>query len=341
MDQNTVTLLMVAGLITAAVAIWVVWAYFERTKPTRIRKAREGNLLDSSDEAHNSVVTTESIINVMKKRGVDVAHSEILIQRAEMALDAGNHTKALRLSQEARDELDDAKSRPHTPRPVLKKVRRSEREPSDALDELVKLEESLKKDDVEKQEEFTQDREKIRVLPENYMESKFEIDVARGLVRERGNTEAMELLHTAERYFEDEDYTEALKYSIRAKKAVDVNEAGLLAPQKVDRSKKEPPVEDKFTVKPAPEAKTSTGVLSCEECGNPVDETDKFCNQCGGKLEFKTTCPDCGKEVSNTHRFCSNCGGDLRATDYECPECGTEIDTDSKFCPACGVQFED
>ncbi len=343
MDANTVTLILGGALISTAIAFWVAWSYLERTKPKRIRKAQEGNVLDSKDEAHNSVVSTKSIINVMKKKGVDVGSSEIIIERAEIALDAGNYKKAKRLAEEAKDDLDNAKTRPQPAMPVLKKVGKEDIEyESDVLDDLVKLEEELSEEDRSKQQEFVEEKEKIRVLPDNYLESKFEIDVAKQLVQERGTHESIKLLQMAESHFENEDYTGALKYAMKTKKSIDEKEAGLLAAQKVDRVK--PESISKGEVKTSPtsyEIETREEAFSCPECGNPVDVSDKFCNLCGGKLEFKSNCPECGVEVSPLHRFCANCGTDLKSTAYECPECGTEIDADSKFCPACGIGFED
>ncbi len=342
MDSTTATLIMGGALISTAIAIWVVWAYFERTKPMRIKKAHEGNVLDSKDEAHNTVVSTKSIISVMRTRGVDVDSSEIIIQRAEIALEAGDYKKAKRLAEEAKEELDDAKIKPQPARPVLKKADKKDVEYESAFDDLVKLEKELKEDDLSKQKEFIEEKEKIRVLPDNYLESKFEIGVAKKLVEERGNHESIKLLQMAENHFENEDYTGALKYAIKTKKSIDEKEAGLLAAQKLDRVKQESTAIEKEQVSPTSyDVVTGDDFPSCPECGNKVDGTDKFCNQCGGKLEFKAKCPECGVDVSPSHQFCSKCGADMTSTVFECPECGYEIEEDSNFCPGCGIEFED
>ncbi len=320
MDATTISLIVVGVLISASIALWVVWAFLERSKPTRIRKARHEQELSKNDEAHNMVTATRSIMNVMKRKGGDVSSAEILIKRAELALDTGSHVKAKRLAEEAREELDRVKTMPVAPVKVEKE------EIEDPVD-LVR--------DREIQKELIESRERIERLPDNYLESKFEIDIARELCDREGTPEARRLLAMAADCYDDREYTSALKYAIRCKKAIDEEEAGLLSAQKIGQ--KGSVVEEVRELK----IREDKSVEKCPDCGNIVDRTDTFCNMCGEKLSFRINCPGCGVEVSDEQKFCAKCGTELTLSAYECPECGAEIEEDSKFCPECGVEFSE
>ncbi len=59
---------------------------------------------------------------------------------------------------------------------------------------------------------------------------------------------------------------------------------------------------------------------NCQNCGNPLKDTDAFCPSCGfaiqpassgfppGTASGMTRCPDCGKELSNRAPTCPHCG---------------------------------
>ena len=52
--------------------------------------------------------------------------------------------------------------------------------------------------------------------------------------------------------------------------------------------------------------------IFCNQCGEELDASAKFCKNCGTELV----------EESNQNKFCSNCG--------------VEMDSNAKFCPECG-----
>ncbi len=55
---------------------------------------------------------------------------------------------------------------------------------------------------------------------------------------------------------------------------------------------------------PAPQI-TQTSVL-CPQCGSPVPSAQKFCGECGAKMEKQ--CSSCGATWSATQKFCGECG---------------------------------
>jgi predicted amidophosphoribosyltransferase len=51
----------------------------------------------------------------------------------------------------------------------------------------------------------------------------------------------------------------------------------------------------------------------CVKCGRGGDTDQKFCPQCGGKMEVPITeCPSCKSPIGDTEKFCTNCGNKLR-----------------------------
>ncbi|GEM_PF-3454482 len=323
MEPTTFLLLMIAVLLGFSGVIYGVWLYFEKSKPERLKRVKKESSIDPEDEAYNAVMTGKSICRVLKNSGHDVSSAEIILERAELALQSDDNQKAIQLAEEAKNKIEQAKERGKTtPAEILDST-----PPKEPKSEAVK--------------EFEKAKEKIQNLPDNYMESKFEIDVARDMVEEDGDTEARRLLDMAEESYSAGDYTQALSYAVRCKKWIDEDSAGLLAGQRIGKRE---PVEEKKTeisVKnlSTPEEKKESD-HRCDECGNKVSTDDKFCNRCGAKLDFSTRCPNCGGKVEPEFNFCSGCGEELVPTVFECPECETEVDEDTKFCPSCGVELE-
>ena len=51
----------------------------------------------------------------------------------------------------------------------------------------------------------------------------------------------------------------------------------------------------------------------CVKCGRGGDPEQKFCPQCGGKMEIPlTNCPGCKKAIDDTEKFCTECGYKLK-----------------------------
>lgn len=52
--------------------------------------------------------------------------------------------------------------------------------------------------------------------------------------------------------------------------------------------------------------------MKCQKCEYELTSEDKFCPNCGAKVEIDYNhCPECGFEVNDTQRYCQNCGCDL------------------------------
>jgi uncharacterized OB-fold protein len=84
--------------------------------------------------------------------------------------------------------------------------------------------------------------------------------------------------------------------------------------------------------------------MLCSKCGFDNAADNKFCSNCGAKLEVPvevpaqpTTstafCPKCGAPLRPEAQFCSKCGAKLVNA---CPKCGSPVTPGAKFCPQCG-----
>ena len=53
--------------------------------------------------------------------------------------------------------------------------------------------------------------------------------------------------------------------------------------------------------------------MKCSFCGAELGEQEKFCPECGKKVETQTVrfCRECGSELKEGTRFCTNCGAEI------------------------------
>ena len=78
----------------------------------------------------------------------------------------------------------------------------------------------------------------------------------------------------------------------------------------------------------------SPDAIICPACGTPNEKGEKFCSECGGKLQV--TCPSCGGAVAIGKKFCPECGTQIGGP-KKCQKCGAEIPSGKKFCGECGT----
>ena len=58
--------------------------------------------------------------------------------------------------------------------------------------------------------------------------------------------------------------------------------------------------------KPAPLGAAPNTAGTCSNCGRPLREGARFCDNCGNPVAV--TCPGCGKQLRIGARFCDECG---------------------------------
>lgn len=81
--------------------------------------------------------------------------------------------------------------------------------------------------------------------------------------------------------------------------------------------------------------------IECSNCGAQVDENNKFCTECGNKIENEINCPQCSTILPVNTKFCTDCGADVsKPAEIQCPKCSKTYPADTKFCTECGSKIQ-
>ena len=299
-------ILAVLGVILAIV-VFLELRYF-RSK----RKARVDNKI-LLDDAYNSIMTTKAVAEALKSQGKVSKEANLLIIEAEAAFQRGNHLYALESINKAKDLLKNAKE--ETADPVASIVAKVG---SKGVEE---------KCEVPFQE--------ARKLPKNYLESKFMICSVRDILEQRGakqkNAGAEENLKQADQMFQKEEYTEALKLALRAKRALDggADSIGPIEskPIATDSQMERLPPQPKSLREPS---------KNCVRCGASLTDDDVYCRKCGMKVDRSPKCSACEEKLADDDIFCRKCGNQVKNA-YSCPKCGEVVSEDATSCPKCGT----
>ncbi len=350
-------LFVIIIVIVFSVITLSAYFYLEKTKEKRLRKIRKESRLSPEDRAYNKVKRAEGVTRMMKRKGKEVDKAKEMVDKAEDALHKGKVNQAEKLASKVDDDISGVHN-------GGEKQDNSEMKKAYTVDELEEVEFKDSKKGDKKRRELERQKKKLESLPDNYLESKFELKVAKELIEKEDQDEkAKKYFAKAEDCFENEDYTESLRYSIKCKKQIEGEEgAGLIAGQNIDK-KESPPeeVKEKYPdligeqeEKPRSsdeglDESVSTKDVSagnnklikrCPDCDFEGGEDDLYCPKCGVELITELNCPECGEEVEEEDEFCRKCGSPLDESQFVCPDCGREVDPEDEFCPGCGIEFE-
>jgi NADH pyrophosphatase NudC (nudix superfamily) len=88
-----------------------------------------------------------------------------------------------------------------------------------------------------------------------------------------------------------------------------------------------------------------TQIAACKENISEFEQNIQRIKEANAAPGTTILCSACGKQVEQSLKFCPNCGNRLAdATEPEkklCPNCGQELGKDQKFCGACGAKLEE
>ncbi|MFQ6060307.1 MAG: zinc ribbon domain-containing protein [Thermoplasmata archaeon] len=279
--------ILMVVLVLAMVLIVIVEILYLRSRRIK-RRLRSGSVLPIKqskemigDEAHNALITGRAIARTLERTGTPMGSAWDLLREAQTAYDRKNYRVCIDLVDKAKDMMKSAR---------LAREKRGD---------LAKLE---GKPFLSAGEEEMLTKEYItKKLPENYMQAKFSIGVARKQIEEKSeaglDTEAATtILRDAEAAFEAKDYATALKLAIRSKNMVDAGESGLttLAAEEEVIEVTEEQLKNR-----------------CVGCGEFLIIGDNFCRKCGAKIPKAIECEKCGKLAEIDDNFCRKCGAKL------------------------------
>ncbi|MFW6072291.1 MAG: zinc-ribbon domain-containing protein [Thermoplasmatota archaeon] len=326
--MEPILLVLIAVALMVGISASILY-YLEKTKSDRIRNVKKSKGMNSEDDAYNKVKNAQNIAKILKRKGYKTEEASKMLENAELQIKRENYVKAKNLAREAKNKLEQNKMNPTNKSENKKDENEKDLKKKEAysIDELKDMDLDEKEKMSERAKKMKKQQERLQSLPENYLESKFELDIIREKIDgAKENEDAQNYLKLAERYFDEGSYTEALKYSVKCKKAIDGKESGLLAGQKIDKKekgeekekiKKEKPelteIEEK-SQQSEKDKKTTEGrkqVLKCPSCGYTGGLGDKFCSKCGTELEEISLCPNCDSEVREDDNYCPQCGTEL------------------------------
>ncbi len=301
MDEVTLTIALLILAVIMMVVAYVMLAFMRKSKLKKLSEEA-----DPKEDAYNQIQMLRGMVRMMKERNYNVGAVENMVAKAQKAYDMENYAECIEIVNNAKRML--TRIREETP---------VEDGLSPRVAEEMKIIRKIEESSPKEAELPTPLHELEKDLPENFLQSKFEIRVVEGKLvdYEEGELKQAALLYLsrAKKAFDNEDYTEALRLAVKSNRILETGE--------IPEERMEPETHE-VPVKPEPqsagvvpiveEEESEEEELHCPSCGAVVRPEDKFCWNCGTRLVFKYYCPNCGAEVSSEDKFCRQCGHRLK-----------------------------
>ena len=302
MDAGTVTMIeFLLIIIFLPVIAYLLMVIYRKAKMKNVRE--ESNI---EDDSYNQLQILESMIKMLSRKGYNTKPVESMLSKARIAYNDRNYAECIEIINSAKRmimKIDD----------VTRAQAITEETPS--VTEEMKIIKRIEEKAPAKEEMPSQVKDFERKLPENYLQSKFEIGVVEGKIMQREEGEvkqaAIMYLEKAKEFFQNRNYTEALRFAIKSNRILDTNEIPQGIPPQEEKKEIPKRLEIPKTSEAQPEEEEEEE-LHCPNCGAVVRPGDKYCWNCGAKLIFIYKCPNCGAEVSSEDNFCRNCGYKLK-----------------------------
>jgi Double zinc ribbon len=308
-------ILIAAAVILGVVVIGVLLLIINRLK------RRRAQLLDElstsprvvSDRAYNRLEMARREAAILGRQGADTSRARELIAQSQAALDQRQFSRAYELAQSAHEALVHARTTgtlpssgtgpptpasPPTP-PVLSPRSAA---PSFAAVPLASGGGGL---DV---------TAPVARLAPNRAESQFQIrllDAELDAATAKRSSPAMvatasALRSQAQSSFDHEQYTDALRFALRARRELGGN-VETLAPGPPSAAPAAGERSNGGTGDPSVVAERAASGARCPQCGYPALADDAFCRGCG-LPRTPTTCAKCGAARTPSDTFCGRCG---------------------------------
>jgi len=293
-------------LLSVLVIVMALVVYYElrvmRGKAKEVRAASQ-----RKDEAHNAVLTTRSILDVVEREGTDVSTARAVLLRARDAMARGDYDRATDLCESARVELMSCRQKVED-RPLPRAAAVDDGDDLERLaDEIVGSEKRPPR----------ADSYRGTKLPvgegSGYLGAKFEISAAKdeiGLSAKRGRdiNEAKALLKMAESEFESGNYSRSLSLAVKARKELGAGASSDTIPLRIPPKT---PLSGECTEDVADMTDDEARHLKCGSCSSMIMPDDVFCGYCGAPSTRERKCAKCGRVSDPKDRFCRSCGSEL------------------------------
>lgn len=287
-------LILIAVLAAAMIFVVLFEMRVMRNRSKEVRRASQ-----RKDEAYNAILTTRSVMGVMRRQGGDVGAAERLVSAAKKAMERGDYDKCTDLCDQAREELTNPTARKQELFPPA--VDDAEKDRLERVAENILSTRAAPSSDSYKGTKLSTDQDG------SYLSAKFEMNTAREDIRKASEggmdvSQAQDVMTDAEAAFATGNYARALSLSVKARKSVSAEAASETIRLKTARE----PVESRAE-EGADETSDEPG-LACGKCDAPLDSNDTFCPKCGTKVLRERVCVSCGSKPKPSDMFCRKCG---------------------------------
>lgn len=300
MDEVTLTIALLVVAVIMMVVAYIMLAFMKKSKLKKL--SEEG---DPKEDAYNQIQMLRSMVRMMKERNYNVGAVENMVVKAQRAYDMENYAECIEIVNNAKR--------------ILARLREEEVVEdglSPRVAEEMKIIKKIEESSTQEAELPTPLHELEKDLPENFLQSKFEIRVVEGKLvdYQEGEVKQAALLYLskAKKAFDEKDYTEALRLAVRSNRILETGEIPVENVEIPAPAISEPPDTKEVVPIVEEEEVEEEEELHCPNCGAVVRPEDKFCWNCGTRLVFKYYCPNCGAEVSSEDKFCRHCGYRLK-----------------------------
>ena len=269
-------------------------------------RAAKGSVVPKSDETYNAIQITRKLIQKYSSQGFDTSRSDKALKSAIELYRSNQFDAALEEINRAKKYLLESQVVGPEAQVVGREtqvVGREAQVSGRTEEEVESMEAQLKKK-----------------LPENYMQAKFQITLSEDLITEyesqgKNVDNSRKILEKAKKLFDEKNYTESLKFALKAKRALEEpTEEKVEVPEVRDTSAKvttATEVTEETYKGQKIQVTVEKGVRVCYQCGASAKEKDMYCRKCGSKIEVFNYCPRCGEKVEPDDRFCGMCGTGL------------------------------
>lgn len=277
----------------------MIFVVFFELRVMRGRSKEIKRASQKKDEAFNSVLTTRSVINIIKRQGGDTRNADSLVSSAKRAMDRGDYDKCMDLCDQARSELTNPS--PRQQEVVAPPTSEAERDRLERVAENILSTRAVPSADSYKGAKLSSDQDG------NYLSAKFEMNTAKEDIKKAledgvDTSQAQDLMTDAEAAFVTGNYARALSLAVRARKSVSAEVANETIRLKTEKEPIEPSPEQRD------EEMLGEPVMACGKCETPIDHDDKFCPKCGTKVLRERVCRVCGSKPKPSDMFCRKCG---------------------------------
>ncbi|MCI4334722.1 MAG: zinc ribbon domain-containing protein [Thermoplasmata archaeon] len=255
------------------------------------------------DRAFNQIRITRAAASHLANQGHDVSGVNATLDGAESRYARRDHAGALRLAEEAREQLRAAKDRPRSRPPPPRSPSALRSEDGGASPEPAEV--SSDRMDGPRPATTTPK------LPKGMVEARFtlslldqDIESAR---RERTVDprlgEVEHLRKEAGRAFDEQRYSDAWTTALRARRRLGSSV------EAISGSSAASPTPDEADTE---EADPETPGASCAQCGRALRGGERFCRGCGASIAAHR-CPRCGAQMEAADAYCHACGAPVGA----------------------------